>query len=65
MRLVCFLFGHALDWPGFWVSERAEVRLCVRCRRQYAINHETGHLLAWDAELRAFYRDMHRPARPN
>lgn len=39
---------------SFWVSGRAEVRMCS-CGRQWVTNHEMGASIPYDESAKAFY----------
>lgn len=59
-RLWCCL---TLPWHGrwkhrFWVTAQTEIAAC-RCGRSWAVNHDARAVLEYDAEMRAFYRQLH------
>jgi len=57
--LRCRLLKHEPDGESIrWVSERAAVWSCARCRNTYVTNVEVGATMAWDDEARRFYAQL-------
>jgi hypothetical protein len=54
--LLCRLRGHVRTSPMFRFGDSAELWSCVRCRREFVDDSESGFTLPYTAEVMAFYR---------